>query len=109
MENITAEKLKELAKYLDRHYNDTEHSIDCVLDDIREWLEEEALEVNPIKVDAVLCENQEITHGYNEIVAVDSLEEKDYLTVYYIWGITADDGEIIISVSPVRRAFEEDY
>ena len=98
MKKFTDETLKELVIYLLKRDLNTNTSIAGMLDEIRDWAEDNDIE-NDVEVEAIYCRMEETTSGLWEYAYVDGIAEKEYDNKYFVIDVTTEGGGIVIYVT----------
>lgn len=98
MKNFTTEDIKNLVRYLNERYSDSNSSINSIKQEIDDYAYEHDF-INDIKVEGELCESEEIELHYYEWCGVDAVSYDDYDTKYYVIDISYESGAILVYVA----------
>lgn len=108
MKNFTEADIRDLVVYLNSHYGSDDWCMNSIIEAIDNYAYEHDF-INDIKVEGVLCQNEEIEHGYWAYCGIDAILETDYDKSYYIVDFSYEDGAICVYVTPVSKSDYDAY
>ena len=97
--------IKELIKYLNQHYADSNGKMIYIQEAVAEWADERDL-INDIPIEGEFCVSSEIERGYCVWEGYDCVSYDDYEKKFYIIDVSYEDKTILVYVA---RAQEEEF